>query len=165
MIALLLRYWHWVAIVALVAFGWAEWTAHNRALVREGQAQERARVADSALAVLRPQLARTDTILVRDTVRLTKLLPALQVIHDTLLQHLTDTVKVREYIEKADSTVRACTDLMSSCAVFRSQATATIAALEAKVRAVPVAQPRSCVSTGAVSGLVGVGLGFLAGRH
>jgi hypothetical protein len=158
----LLKYWHWLAIAGLLAFGVTEWELHNAAKVREGIAIERARVADSTLRVLKPQLARTDTILVRDTVRLSTLVPRLQVIHDTLLQHLTDTVLVKQFIEKADSTVKACTDLMSSCAVFRQQATATIQALESKVAAIQ--PPRSCVSTGAVWTVLGVGVGFVGAK-
>ncbi len=161
---LLVKYWReaGIAVLFLVLVGYCQ--ARDRAKVAEGQAQERYRVADSTLRVIKPQLAHTDTVLVRDTIRLTRLVPALQVIHDTLLRHLTDTVLVRQFIEKADSTVQACTDLLSSCTLFRRQATATIAALEAKAAAIPAAAPRSCVATGALWTVLGAGVGFLGAK-
>lgn len=161
----LLKWWREFALVALLAALLYAWHAHNLALIGQGKAIERARVADSALAVLRPALARTDTVLIRDTVRLTRLTTTLQTIHDTVLTHLTDTVLVKQYITTADSTVRACTDLLGSCTIFRRQALATIAALEVKVAAVPIAVPRSCVSTGAVSALVAAGVAFYIGQR
>lgn len=165
-ILFLLKYWRESLIGLLLVVAVTAWHAHDTALVERGKAQEKYRVADSALKALKPALARTDTQLVHDTVTLTvylasRIAPAK---HDTVLKHLTDTVKVKEYIAQTDTALGMCRDLMSACAVFRTQAQATIAALESKVKAIPVAMPTSCVGGNALWGVLGAGVGFLGGR-
>jgi hypothetical protein len=48
-------------------------------------------------------------------------------LRDTL--RLTDTVAVREFVERADSVVRSCSALAVSCDAFRVRADSTIAGL------------------------------------
>jgi hypothetical protein len=57
----------------------------------------------------------TDTLYRRDTVRLTVTRTIYNSSRDTLLLHLTDTVKVREFVAAADSTIRACTLVVETC--------------------------------------------------
>ena len=49
-------------------------------------------------------------------------------IRDTLDVH--DTVQVTRFVARADSVVRACTELQSSCALFRQRADSVIAGLQ-----------------------------------
>ena len=166
--ALLLRYWKPIAagaVVLALVVGFELW---KRNLQNRGVAQERGRVADSTLAVIAPQLAHVETVYVRDTVRVTRTLARLDTLRDTLLQHLTDTVRVREFITRADSAAAACRDLMSDCQAFRALTATKIAALESKLQTVPVAQAKSCTISNVLVGLLGVGagagVGYLAHR-
>lgn len=48
---------------------------------------------------------------------------------DTVLQHLTDTVQVKVFVARADSVVRACSELSESCGQFRVRAESSLATL------------------------------------
>lgn len=160
----LLKYWQAGLIVALLAFGGTEWTLHNRAEVEKGKAIERAHVADSTLAAVKPVLQRTDTAIVHDTVTLTKALKITAILHDTVIQHLTDTVLVKQYIERSDSALKACTSLVNDCAAFRQAANTTIQALQAKLVVAGLVKPRSCIGPQVLSGILGLGAGYLVHR-
>ena len=138
-LALLLRYWHVAALAALLAFGAFEWHEHNAAEVAKGRAEERARVADSTLKALKPQLARVDTVYRRDTVTLTRTLTKTLALRDTLLLHLTDTLRVKEFIAQSDSAFHACMDVANSCATNLRLKDQQIIALESKLNAQPQA--------------------------
>lgn len=142
------------------------WAIHQRDAehVRYGIASERARVADSALAVLRPQLAHRDTVLVRDTVRVMRLVARVDSLRDTLLIHLTDTVRVLQYVARTDSALKACSDLSHDCAAFRESATATIRALEQKLAAQPALAKRPSLLHDASRFVFGLGVGVLVSR-
>lgn len=155
-------YWREAAIVGLVLALLVAFRARDNALVARGQAQEQARVADSTLHALKPVLARTDTLVVHDTLRVTRLVPKLETLRDTVLSHLTDTIIVKQYVAVADSMRQACSELTHDCAAFRQNAQATIRALEAKL-AVQVPK-RSCVMPSLVSAGVGLAGGFLLHR-
>ena len=136
-LALLLRYWKEAVIVALVLGLVAMCHARDRALIQRGEALQRAHVADSTLKAVTPKLARVDTL------------------RDTLLTHLTDTVLVKEYVTRTDSAIKACSDLLGDCTAFRAYATTTIQALRDKLSAQPAIVTKSCVSSNAVSVLLG----------
>jgi hypothetical protein len=89
--------------------------AYNRA-ERERLAAE-TRIWQAKYAESETRAARAvDTVRVRvDRVR---------TLRDTL--RLTDTVMVREYVERADSALRACSELADSCSQFRQDAAALI---------------------------------------
>lgn len=83
-------------------------------------------------------------------------------IRDTLNIH--DTVQVIRFVARADSVVRACTELQSSCALFRVRADSVIAgltterdALTAEVKALHPSR------VGRLWGQVKVPAAFLAG--
>jgi hypothetical protein len=134
---LVLRYWQAAAIAALLGFGAFEWHEHNVALIDKGKAEERARVADSALKVLGPLMAHADTVFRHDTVTLTRRITETTTIRDTLLKHLTDTIRVKEFIAASDSAIHACTEAVSSCAVKLRLKDQEIAALNSKLAIAP----------------------------
>ena len=161
---LLLKYWRelGLAILAVVLFGM--WRSREHALVERGRAIERVRVADSALAVLRSALARADTQVVTQIRTVTREIARVDTLRDSIPVWRHDTTYIREYVTRTDSALAVCTDLAGSCALFRTTANATIAALEVKVRAIPFAVPRSCAPTGVVTFGVGALAGFFGGR-
>lgn len=58
-------------------------------------------------------LARVDTVYKRDTIRLTREVTKYRSIRDTL--KITDTVQVKEFVRQADSTIKACTEVVQTC--------------------------------------------------
>ncbi len=164
MIAFLLKQWQAVALVALLTFGVVQWKLHDRAKVREGVALERARIADSALAVLKPALGRTDTLLRTQIKTVTQTIARVDTLRDSIFSRIHDSVFVTRFIERADEERASCLLLSTTCKAYRDTATATIAALEAKVKAIPFVAPRSCTATGATWGLVGATVGLVVGR-
>jgi hypothetical protein len=136
--ALLLRYWKagLIVVLALVCVAFVQqWHA---ATIAEGQAIERARTQDSVVAVLSTRLARVDTLVVRDTVRLTRMFARTDTLRDSLLVHLTDTVRTKEFITQAEADQHACVDLKNDCAAFRLSAAEEIATLKAQAHPAPI---------------------------
>ena len=160
---LLLKWWKEAAIVVLLVFLWGEWTAHNRAEQAKGAAEVRWHLADSTLKVLQAQAAKIDTEWVHDTVKFTVTKLAVKTLHDTLNIH--DTTQVKVYIERATAAINSCTDLMSTCQAKVANLEAQLAAERSKTVVAPLVSPRSCFASNSLVGVVGVGLGFLAGRH
>jgi hypothetical protein len=162
MIALAIRYWRETLLVVLVVTAVGLFKARDRALVERGRAVERARVADSVLTVAKAAFRRSDTVLV------TKLVPAkaaaarVDTLRDSVLVHLTDTLVVKEYIEKEKEAARMCTDALGSCEIFRRDAKATIAALENQLALQPAVTvaTRSCTTSNVVWSLLTNGLQF-----
>lgn len=74
-------------------------------------------VRESAIATLMREARHVDSIYVTDTIRLTKWKTAYDTTRDTLLKHLTDTLRVVEYIHIADSTIAACSQVVLTCQV------------------------------------------------
>ncbi len=163
---------HWktsavVALILTVGGGCAAlWVQRDHALIAKGAAEERARVADSTLKVITPRLARVDTLLVHDTVKVRLAVDRVVTIRDTVLHHLTDTLLVKEYVARTDTALHACSELLGDCATFRALATQKISALEAKLAAQPAAMaPRSCTVSNVVWGVLGAGGGYFIGRR
>lgn len=134
---LVLKYWQGAAIAALLGFGAFEWHEHSVALIDKGRAEERARVADSALKALGPLMAHADTVFRHDTVTLTRRITETTTIRDTLLKHLTDTVRVKDFIAASDSVIHACTEAVSSCTAKLRLKDQEIAALNSKLAIAP----------------------------
>ncbi len=168
MIALLLKFWQPSLVAVALGFGALMWHEHNVAEVDRGVALERARVADSTLKSLKPLTAKAETLFVHDTVKLSRLVSHTDTLRDTVLKHLTDTVIVKAYVQASDSTIRVCRSVVTDCQAVQALLRQQISTLEVKLAAVPVAQPRSCVNTGLVSGLLGALGGFgvaVVARH
>lgn len=158
MLSLFLRYWQYAALTAALLWGAAEWKLHNRAEVQRGVAVERARVADSTIKANAARLAHVDTLLVHDTLRVQKAVERLVTFRDTVLAHITDTLIVQQFVTRADSAAKACSELAGDCAEFRRLTAIKVGALESKLAAMPAAERRSCVAQDIVWSLVG-GLG------
>lgn len=162
-LALVLKYWKAGVVALALIVALTAWHQRDNALVARGKAIEQARVADSTLKAVKPQLARTDTLVVHDTVKVRYAISRLDTLRDTLLTHLTDTVLVKEYVTRADSVAKACTELSNDCAAFRAYASQTIAALQAKVKAQPATIKVRCTESNVVSGIIGAAGGYLLG--
>lgn len=158
----LIRYWQGAIIAVLFISGVAMFKARDRALVERGKAIEQARLADSVLAVTRVNLAHVDTFYRRDTLRFVTLKARVDTLRDTVLTHLTDTLLVKEFIAREDSTIHACTEALGDCAKFRTIAEQRFAAYEVKLRAVPIASSHSCVMSDVLWGAIGLGAGRLS---
>ncbi len=163
MMLLALKFWKEGVIALLVVVLMAACHARDNALKAEGIAVERYRVADSTLKVVTPKLAHVDTLLVHDTVKVRRLVTSVETLHDTVLAHLTDTVRVKEFITKADSAAKACVELSNDCQAFRAFATQKIAALESKLSVAPPTTSRRWGSL-VLSFALGAGAGYLAHR-
>lgn len=153
MIALLLRYWQAAALVAALSFAGVEWHRHNVAEVDKGVAIERARVADSARKVIALQLAQVETVYVRDTIRQTRTLRRTAELRDTLLLHLTDTVRVKEFIAQTRKDSTACVEAANSCATKLRLKDQEIATLTSQLGVQPALHKASHVGFGATVGL------------
>lgn len=91
-----------VVAVALACFG-VGWFAHQPA------------PPTTVTKFVQAQAAKAETTLVHDTVRLTQYLTHYDTTRDTVLAHLTDTVRVRAFVFTADSTITACQTALGSC--------------------------------------------------
>lgn len=158
----LTKYWQAALIAVLLASGIAMFKARDRALVERGQAIEQARLADSVLTTTRASLARVDTLYRRDTLRFVTLRSRVDTLRDTVLTHLTDTLLVKEFIAREDSTIHACTEALGDCAKFRTIAEQRFAAYEVKLKAQPIAASHSCVVSNVLWSALGIGAGRLS---
>lgn len=138
----LARYWQGtIATVAILAF---VGMCHARDVAREhyGEAKERARVADSTLKVIAKQRPAIETAYVHDTRRVTKRIARTDTLRDSLLVHLTDTVRVKEFITTVGETNQACRDALGSCANLRRIDSLEIVALRSKAGVSSIPKPR-----------------------
>ena len=128
---------HWQIPLAAgaLAFAGIQWHRHNVAEQDRGMWQERARVADSTLKHVVPLAAKAETLLVHDTVRLTKTVALERVSHDTVLQHLTDTLLVKTALAQDTAALASCVETVSHCAATVQLKDQEIAALNIKLRA------------------------------
>jgi hypothetical protein len=164
-LAIVLRYWREALIGALVIALMGACVSRDHRIANGAVAKEQSRQADSVLRVVTPQLYHTDTVFVRDSIKVRVALDRERVIRDTLLLNVHDTVLVKQYIQQTDSTIQACSDALNTCALYRTEATATIAALRAKVASAPVINVKSCAVQDGVFALLGAGLGYMAHRR
>jgi hypothetical protein len=67
-----------------------------------------------------------------DTIRIEHWTPVYKTVHDTLLRNVHDTVEVLRFVQAADSTIKACSDLVSDCQARTRILTAQVAAVEAE---------------------------------
>lgn len=167
-LALLVRYWKIAAIVALAGVATVLWRRHDAAQQALGAARVRIRAQDSALAVGLRELAKVETLYVRDTVLVTRLATRTITLHDTVLAHLTDTVAVRSYIETADSAAHACLDLLQRCNERNRLAVERFAVYDAKIATLTAAPNPSALvvpprSRHWTADVTKIGVGFLLG--
>jgi len=162
--ALLVKHWREALIGAAVLGLMAMCRSRDNVIREKARAEVLYRQADSTLKAVKPQLARVDTLLQRDTVKVRVAIDRVVTLRDTLLRRLTDTVTVREYITRTDSALAACSELSRDCAAFRLYARQTIDALELKVKSQPAFVARSCTMPSLLSGILGATGGVVLGR-
>jgi len=157
-LAILTRYWREmiIGIAVLVIVGYCR--ARDHAIADRARAEVLYHRADSTVQANAPKLAHVDTLLVRDTVWVAKTAKAAAAIHDTVVNHLTDTGLVKEYIARTDTALNACTELSRDCQQFRAFAFERFAqdsiklATQPRITAPPI--PRVGVKTGIVVGVL-----------
>jgi len=84
----------------------------------------------SELAALRGRTARVDSVYVRDTVTLWRQVRSTDTLTQTVETWKHDTVKVVEYVARADSTIRSCTAALLTCEQRVALRDSTIRTLE-----------------------------------
>lgn len=148
----LTRYWQAsLAVVAVLGF-MAMCHARDTAELNRGRAEERARLADSSLAVYAKQRPAIETAYVRDTRTVTRTIARVDSLRDTLLVHLTDTVREKEFISTVGESNQACRDALGSCANLHRLDSLTIAALRAKAGVSTIPKPRRRCGLGLAGG-------------
>lgn len=143
-----LRYWQaTVAVIAVLAF---VGMCHARDVAREhyGEAKERARVADSSLKVVAKQRPAIETAYVHDRRTVTQRIAHTDTLRDSLLVHLTDTVRVKEFITTVGETNQSCKDASGSCAALRRLDSIEIVNLRSKAGVSTIAKPRRLCGLG-----------------
>jgi hypothetical protein len=143
-----------VAVIALGA-GWYH-SIGERAVLASQEAATR-----HALDSLARVSARVDSVYVRDTLTLTHETTRYVTVRDTLLVHLTDTIRVKEYVQAADSVVRACSAVVTACDQRHSVDSATATGWERMYKAERAARPSVVLTIGKelLIGLAGFGAG------
>jgi hypothetical protein len=104
-----------------------------------------------------------------DTIRIEHWTPIYKTIRDTVLKNVHDTVAVVQFVHTADSTIAACTQLVSDCQARTRILTAQVAAVEAerdlwKKQAPGFLQRHEGLACGA-TGVAGLVIGFWGGKH
>lgn len=111
------------------AVGWYNHTQREIGATRVLLAQSHAQLDSLA------KLARQVEVQFRtDTIRLRKLESHTDTLHDSVLVHLTDTVRVKEYIVAADSTIKVCRVTLADCALGWDTAKRQVTVLTDQVR-------------------------------
>lgn len=133
-----------VLVVVLVAFlaSFRAGDRHRAGLDQRALAGQVYRVADSVSRSLAPKLARVDTLLVHDTVKVRVAIARVTTLRDTVLQNLHDTTVVKEYVARTDTALKACSELSNDCAQFRAFAIQKFAADSTKFTAFRASIPR-----------------------
>ena len=123
------KHWKWFAsgftgfCLLVAVHTW--WTRHNATIYQAGISAERIRWQDSVRV-------KYDTLIVHDTVKLSRLAIRYDTLRDTVLAHLSDTVLVKQFIAVTDSGKKVCTEQANDCAAFRLAANQEIATLKAQ---------------------------------
>ena len=145
--------------LVLVAGGIATYTHQQREIGRRDVLLAQSRHdADSLKTLSRQSEVRFRT----DTIRLRQMLTRTDSLHDSVFVHLTDTVKVKEYIVAADSTIKVCRATLTDCAKGWDTAKRQVSVLESQVRLLEAERP-SGVGKWVRYGIA-AGLGYAVGR-
>lgn len=145
-----------VGIVALVAF-----LVMSRIDVVTARAESaRLRRANDSLAVLS---ARVDTVYSRDTTTLWRVKRSTDTLTQTVEAWKYDTIRVVEYVARADSTIQACVATVLTCEARVAVRDSRIAVLDSLNRATEQRLTRER-RIGWRDKALAVGLGYLVGR-
>ena len=146
-----------LAIAALLWLGggWYKEIGRNAVLAASMASTQHALDSLAKVAIV------VDTEYVHDTVRLTHATTVYVTARDTLLLHLTDTIKVKEFVQASDSVVKACSMLQESCEARHTVDSATAAGWQRMYQAEKATKPSAVLTIGklAVAALAGFGAG------
>lgn len=127
-----------------------------------GQWVARDAVLAAARDTVRVELRRLDTVYQRDTVRLTRWRERWDTVRQDVERWKHDTLRVVEYVQVADSTIRACVAALATCeqqkAALTLRAELAEEAYRRTVAQVPSARRRTLELVGAVAAGVVIGL-------
>lgn len=175
MLALGLKYWREVGLVALVFLLMASCADRDRALVERGQAQQRAHVADSLLKVNAAQIAPVAVRIEHDTTTVLRL--ATRVMTDTLwrterVYMTSDTAHERPMVPIPEGTLASydslagkCTSLAHDCSTYKTYAEQRFKLYEEKLAAAPTQVKVSCIQPTLSGTIAGAAAGFYFGRR
>lgn len=136
--------WRWrvaLTVIACLALSgaYAIWQDRQRAIGRLEVELRQSRSDYQTLIARADSLARAYHI---DTVRLTTYRLRLDTLTTTVELWKHDTVTVTQYVATADSTVRACSTALQTCAARASALSGALVASEASYQALKRLQPR-----------------------
>jgi len=118
------KLWLVVAVLAgLVVFS-VGLALHERNVGRD---QQRAADLAEAAHVAAHAVAKAETVYVAKTDTFAVWRTRVDSVRYMVLKHLTDTVRVKEYVATTDSTIRACSDVILSCDTVRARYRALVA--------------------------------------
>jgi hypothetical protein len=129
--ALALRYWREVIVIAAIAVLGVSCHARDVARADAAVQADRAKALEVILAQHSHESARLDTIVQRDTLRLTKALTHFDTVRATVNIH--DTVEVLRFIAATDATVRTCRETTADFAASCASKDVIIADLQKKI--------------------------------
>jgi hypothetical protein len=145
-----------IAVLALFGASYCAGDRHRGEADRIANADVAYRIADSISRSLAPKLAHVDTLVVHDTVTVRVAIDRVVTLRDTVLQHLTDTMLVKQYVARTDTALHACSELSDDCAQFRALAVQKFAADSNKFIAFKASiapPPRFGFKSGAATGI------------
>lgn len=133
-----LPFWKPVVVFAVVGVLTALLVHNDRDRLREeGARAERDRQAAAVVKHVKPEVAKAETVFVRDTVRLWKIVTRWDTAYVDVVKHLTDTVYVKAALATADSAIKACSLTVLDCGVLRARQDTLIQALTVRLANAP----------------------------
>jgi hypothetical protein len=165
-----LPWWAYVVAGLLVVSGGAlalrDHDAHVRLEVLYQQTLDSLGRKDTAL---RDSLKTNAIVLHTDTIVLTRWETKYATLHDTVLRDVHDTVAVVQFVHTADSTIAACSVLVTDCQARTRILTEQVAAAEAERdlyrKEAPGFLQRHEVGVCSATGVVGFVVGVIAGHR
>jgi hypothetical protein len=150
----------YATLAAAVIAGYNGWAYHQREIGKRDVQIEDLEHANAGLLHARDSL----TIVYRtDTLRLTKIRQVTDSLTVTVERWKHDTLKVVEYVTKADSTIRVCTAALQTCDQRVGVAQRGWDGARAEIKLLKASLPSPAQKW--LYGAAGVGVGFLAGHY
>lgn len=103
----------------------------------EGKKAQRLEDAKKLEKQILPMIARAETVFVRDTVRLTRLVTQWDTVYKESTIHITDTVFVKAALATAATTIKACTITVEDCRALGLKKDTLIRSLRDQLANVP----------------------------
>ena len=163
-----LPWWAYVlAALAVFAGGALALHDHDAHVRLEALYQQTLDTLGHRLDSLEAEGKAVDLRVVHDTIVLAKWETSYKTIHDTVLRNVHDTIAVIQFVHTADSTLKACTDLVSDCQARTKILTEQVAAVSAERdiyrKQAPTFLMRNegavCTATGVLGAVGGILLG------